>query len=176
MWHSSDEVTGAPHVGGEDQRFPAKAAVMDDQRFAVKTVFDYLRAKGKPVPTGKPQVVGHKVDISGLAKAAFEAGGRAQVPRFFCYASFMSWSVFSLDALWDGKVDFVDGLREWAPLLLAWKLFWMTAPCVRFLIFATGLWNFCSAIWRSGPWSDGQCCDKQMIWVINNCGVVFSVW
>lgn len=71
-------LTGAPHVGGEDQRFPAKAAVMEDQRFAVKTVFDYLRAKGKPVPTGKPQVVGHKVDISGLAKAAFEAGGRAQ--------------------------------------------------------------------------------------------------
>lgn len=85
MWHSSDEVTGAPHVGGEDQRFPAKAAVMEDQRFAVKTVFDYLRAKGKPVPTGKPQVVGHKVDISGLAKAAFEAGGRAQVLRFFYY-------------------------------------------------------------------------------------------
>lgn len=94
MWHSSDEVTGAPHVGGEDQRFPAKAVVMEDQRFAVKTVFDYLRAKGKPVPTGKPQVVGHKVDISGLAKAAFEAGGRAQVPRFsvmqaLCFEMFL---------------------------------------------------------------------------------------
>lgn len=77
MWYNSPEVTGAPHV--EDQRFTAKAALVEDQRFAVKTVFDYLRAKGKPVPTGKPQVVGHKVDISGLAKAAFEAGGRAQV-------------------------------------------------------------------------------------------------
>ena len=81
MPHSSDEVTGAPHVGGEEGRYPAKAAVMEDQRFAVKTVYDYLRSKGKPVPTGKPQVVGHKVDISGLAKAAFEAGGRPQVPE-----------------------------------------------------------------------------------------------
>jgi hypothetical protein len=63
----------------EDPRFGVKPAVLEDQRFAVKTVFDYLRAKGKNVPTGKPQVVGHKVDISGLAKAAFEAGGRAQV-------------------------------------------------------------------------------------------------
>lgn len=44
----------------------------------MKAVFDYLRAKGKPVPTGKPQVLGHKVDISGLAKASFEAGGLAQ--------------------------------------------------------------------------------------------------
>jgi hypothetical protein len=51
---------------------------MEDQRFTVKAVYDYLRSKGKPVPTGKPQVVGHKVDISGLAKAAFEAGGKAQ--------------------------------------------------------------------------------------------------
>lgn len=81
MPHSSDEVTGAPHVGGEEGRYPAKAAVMEDQQFAVKSVYDYLRAKGKPVPTGKPQVVGHKVDISGLAKAAFEAGGKAQVPE-----------------------------------------------------------------------------------------------
>lgn len=72
----------------EDQRFTVKMAVMEDQRFAVKTVYDYLRTKGKPVPTGKPQVVGHKVDISGLAKAAFEAGGRAQVafcPNLFTY-------------------------------------------------------------------------------------------
>lgn len=79
MWHSSHEVAGAPHAGGEDQRYPPKPTIMEDQRFAVKTVFDYLRAKGKPVPTGKPQVVGHKVDISRLAKAAFEAGGRSQV-------------------------------------------------------------------------------------------------
>lgn len=71
-------MTGAVHVGGEEQRIPSKMMVMEDQRFALKMVFDYLRAKGKPVPTGKPQVVGHKVDISGLAKAAFEAGGRAQ--------------------------------------------------------------------------------------------------
>lgn len=82
MWRSFDEVTGAVHVGGEEQRIPSKMMVMEDQRFALKTVFDYLRAKGKPVPTGKPQVVGHKVDISGLAKAAFEAGGRAQVALF----------------------------------------------------------------------------------------------
>ncbi|XP_024402494.1 uncharacterized protein [Physcomitrium patens] len=71
-------LTGAAHAGGEEQRYPVKVAAMEDQRFAVKTVFDYLRAKGKPVPTGKPQVVGHKVDISRLAKAAFEAGGRSQ--------------------------------------------------------------------------------------------------
>ncbi|XP_073392925.1 uncharacterized protein [Physcomitrium patens] len=71
-------LAGAPHAGGEDQRYPPKPTIMEDQRFAVKTVFDYLRAKGKPVPTGKPQVVGHKVDISCLAKASFEAGGRAQ--------------------------------------------------------------------------------------------------
>lgn len=79
MPHSSDEVTGAPHVGAEEERYPAKTVVMEDQRFTVKAVYDYLRSKGKAVPTGKPQVVGHKVDISGLAKAAFEAGGKAQV-------------------------------------------------------------------------------------------------
>lgn len=86
IWCNFNEVTGAPHV--EDQRFTVKMAVMEDQRFAVKTVYDYLRTKGKPVPTGKPQVVGHKVDISGLAKAAFEAGGRAQVafcPNLFTF-------------------------------------------------------------------------------------------
>jgi hypothetical protein len=65
MWENSHEVAGAPSV--------------EDQRFTVKTVYDYLRAKGKPVPTGKPQVVGHKVDLCSLAKLAFEAGGRAQV-------------------------------------------------------------------------------------------------
>jgi hypothetical protein len=64
MWENSHEVAGAPSV--------------EDQRFTVKTVYDYLRAKGKPVPTGKPQVVGHKVDLCSLAKLAFEAGGRAQ--------------------------------------------------------------------------------------------------
>jgi hypothetical protein len=63
--HSSICSSGAPPV--------------EDQRFTVKTVYDYLRAKGKPVPTGKPQVVGHKVDLCNLAKLAFEAGGRAQV-------------------------------------------------------------------------------------------------
>ncbi|KAG6557680.1 hypothetical protein Mapa_000444 [Marchantia paleacea] len=52
--------------------------LVEDQRFAVRAVYDYLRAKGKSVPTGKPQVVGHKVDLSGLAKACFDAGGRAQ--------------------------------------------------------------------------------------------------
>jgi isopenicillin N synthase-like dioxygenase len=57
----------------------AGAPSVEDQRFTVKTVYDYLRAKGKPVPTGKPQVVGHKVDLCSLAKLAFEAGGRAQV-------------------------------------------------------------------------------------------------
>lgn len=82
MAHSSDEVTGAPHVGAEEERYPAKTVVMEDQRFTVKAVYDYLRSKGKPVPTGKPQVVGHKVDISGLAKAAFEAGGKAQVSLY----------------------------------------------------------------------------------------------
>lgn len=64
------EVTGAP--------------LLEDQRFAVRTVYDYLRAKGKPVPTGKPQVVGHKVDLSGLAKACYDAGGRAQVLVCHC--------------------------------------------------------------------------------------------
>ncbi|KAL2622055.1 hypothetical protein R1flu_002260 [Riccia fluitans] len=62
--HQIHALTGAPHV--------------EDQRFAVRAVYEYLRAKGKPVPTGKPQVVGHKVDLSGLAKACYEAGGRAQ--------------------------------------------------------------------------------------------------
>jgi hypothetical protein len=70
MWENSYEVTGAPPI--------------EDQRFAVKTVYDYLRAKGKPVPTGKPQVVGHKVDLCSLAKLAFEAGGRAQVVHYSC--------------------------------------------------------------------------------------------
>jgi hypothetical protein len=58
MWENSYEVAGAPPV--------------EDQRFTVKTVYDYLRAKGKSVPTGKPQVVGHKVDLCNLAKLAFE--------------------------------------------------------------------------------------------------------
>ncbi|CAM6111366.1 unnamed protein product [Calypogeia fissa] len=62
--HNIHALTGAP--------------LLEDQRFAVRTVYDYLRAKGKPVPTGKPQVVGHKVDLSGLAKACYDAGGRAQ--------------------------------------------------------------------------------------------------
>jgi hypothetical protein len=60
------------------------APLLEDQRFAVRTVYDYLRAKGKPVPTGKPQVAGHKVDLSGLAKACYDAGGRAQVRVCHC--------------------------------------------------------------------------------------------
>lgn len=71
---------------------------MEDQRFAVRAVYDYLRAKGKSVPTGKPQVVGHKVDLSGLAKACFDAGGRAQVLVCHCSSQFAkfkdSWKSF----------------------------------------------------------------------------------
>eukprot|EP00249_Psilotum_nudum_P007652 c20721_g1_i1 orf=98-415(+) len=52
--------------------------LVEDLRFSVRTVYEYLRAHGKPVPTGKPQVVGHKVDLSGLAKASYDAGGRSQ--------------------------------------------------------------------------------------------------
>uniref|UniRef100_A0A7I4ASE1 Uncharacterized protein n=1 Tax=Physcomitrium patens TaxID=3218 RepID=A0A7I4ASE1_PHYPA len=74
-------LTGAQQCG-EDQRCPLKPTMMEDRRFTMKAVFDYLRAKGKPVPTGKPQVLGHKVDISGLAKASFEAGGLAQRVAF----------------------------------------------------------------------------------------------
>lgn len=81
MWRSPHEVTGAQQCG-EDQRCPLKPTMMEDRRFTMKAVFDYLRAKGKPVPTGKPQVLGHKVDISGLAKASFEAGGLAQRVAF----------------------------------------------------------------------------------------------
>ncbi|KAJ7298666.1 hypothetical protein O6H91_12G057900 [Diphasiastrum complanatum] len=63
--HHSHALTGAP--------------LTEDSRFAVRTVYDYLRAKGRPVPSGKPQVAGHKVDLSSLAKASYNAGGRAQV-------------------------------------------------------------------------------------------------
>jgi isopenicillin N synthase-like dioxygenase len=78
---AQDGELGSVEAGQAQQAQHALAGAppVEDQRFTVKTVYDYLRAKGKPVPTGKPQVVGHKVDLCNLAKLAFEAGGRAQV-------------------------------------------------------------------------------------------------
>lgn len=50
-----------------------------EAKFSTRAVYEFLRSTNKPVPTGKPQVVGHKVDIPLLCRSAYEAGGREQV-------------------------------------------------------------------------------------------------
>eukprot|EP00850_Spirogloea_muscicola_P011826 SM000075S21915 [mRNA] locus=s75:54710:57774:+ [translate_table: standard] len=50
----------------------------DEARFSLKAIYEYLRERGKPVPTGKPQVIGHRVNIPLLTRLVFEAGGRHQ--------------------------------------------------------------------------------------------------
>lgn len=52
-----------------------------DAKFSTRSVFEFLRGSNRAVPTGKPQVVGHKVDIPLLCRRVVEAGGREQVRR-----------------------------------------------------------------------------------------------
>ena len=63
--------------------FPLGESSLDlsgpDAKFSTRCVYDFLRLSDRAVPTGKPQVVGHKVDIPLLCRRVYEAGGREQV-------------------------------------------------------------------------------------------------
>lgn len=56
----------------------SRTLVVHQDRYSLKSIYDYLRDHSKQVPTGKPQVVGHKVDLTLLCRCAAEAGGRQQ--------------------------------------------------------------------------------------------------
>ncbi|CAI5980830.1 unnamed protein product [Closterium sp. NIES-65] len=67
-----------------------------DAKFSTRAVYEYLRTNNKPVPTGKPQVVGHKVDIPLLCRIAFAAGGKEQFEQINGFQRFIA-ETFHLD-------------------------------------------------------------------------------
>lgn len=71
---------------------PINAVLDPRERYTLKSIYDFLRASSRPVPTGKPQVVGHKVDIPLLCKLVVEAGGKDNVSTKKLGFSFLLFS------------------------------------------------------------------------------------
>eukprot|EP00897_Mesotaenium_endlicherianum_P009216 jgi/Mesen1/8322/ME000457S07521 len=95
---------------------------VEEVKYQLKLVYDFLRANNKPVPTGKPQVVGQKVDLSLLCKLFDMGGGFQRFANEFLHNEHSSEkererALERLKKLYDQVLhDYVEHLLAMAPM------------------------------------------------------------
>eukprot|EP00271_Cylindrocystis_brebissonii_P017164 TRINITY_DN4349_c0_g1_i2.p1 TRINITY_DN4349_c0_g1~~TRINITY_DN4349_c0_g1_i2.p1 ORF type:complete len:770 (+),score=176.22 TRINITY_DN4349_c0_g1_i2:161-2470(+) len=83
-----------------------------DALFTLKAIYDFLRENGHGVPTGKPQVMGNRVDLPLLGRRVAEAGGRQQFEAISGFDRFIKEQLVLENPTFRDQERAVDRLRK----------------------------------------------------------------